>query len=214
MKDMKQTIEEQLQQLQMLMHRKMHHERFEQFGKNYSPHRGQGRVLKILALQPEISQKELTYLLNMSKQAVAELISKLEKSGYITRAHDAQDKRVMIIRLTEEGKKAGENIDENTSEMSKLFDCLNADELVQFSAYLGRIIGQYEAQSMDQEYGKRRRFMEDFMFSRGRGFDTRHRGHHDGHGHMHGCRQCRPESDAEFMTPTTISEEQKEEKDD
>ena len=73
MNEIKDTINGQLQQLQMLMHRTM----FNHFGKMHNPHRGQGRVLAILKLKPVISQKELTYLLNMSKQSVAELITKL-----------------------------------------------------------------------------------------------------------------------------------------
>lgn len=34
-------------------------------------HIGQGRVLAILKLKPEISQRDLSYLLDMSKQSLA-----------------------------------------------------------------------------------------------------------------------------------------------
>ena len=49
----------------MLMHRAA----FEHFGKAYNVHRGKGGVLALLNIKPEINQKVLTCLLNMSKQA-------------------------------------------------------------------------------------------------------------------------------------------------
>jgi DNA-binding MarR family transcriptional regulator len=73
-------VSEQLRQLQMLMHRAVM-QKFAQSGGFHNPHRGQGRVLAALKIKPEISQKELTYLLNMSRQSLAELLSKLEKNG-------------------------------------------------------------------------------------------------------------------------------------
>ena len=82
MNEVKRLILEQLQQLQSLMHRTL----FRGYwggGRSSNPYRGQGRVLAILKMKPEISQKELTYLLNMSKQSLAELLAKLERSGYI-----------------------------------------------------------------------------------------------------------------------------------
>jgi DNA-binding MarR family transcriptional regulator len=174
------TINEQLQQLQMLMHRTM----FSHFGKMHNPHRGQGRVLALLKMKPEISQKELTYLLNMSKQAVAELIAKLEKSGYITREPSEADRRVMTVKLTEEGAKAGTNVDDNAFETAKIFECLNDDELAAFSDYLGRVIKRYEEQFPDEDFEQRRQMMENFMSSYGHGFEHDFHGHgrHFGHG--------------------------------
>ena len=184
---LKATILEKLQRLQMLMHRSMFHH----FGRMHNPHRGQGRVLALLKMKPEISQKELTYLLDMSKQAVAELIAKLEKSGFITREPSEEDKRVMTIKLTEEGSKAVTDADDNPFETTKIFDCLNDDEQAAFNEYLERIIKQYEEQFPNGDFEQRRRTMEDFMASHGHGLNHEHphcpgfRGamHHFRHGH-------------------------------
>ena len=167
MSEIKGIIHEQLQQLQMLMQRTM----FSHFGKMHNPHRGQGRVLAILKLKPVISQKELTYLLNMSKQSVAELLTKLEKSGYITREPSEDDKRVMTIRLTEEGAKAADNADDSESDSLKILDCLNDNELATLSGYLERIIKQYEEQFPNEDFDKRRKYMEKFMSAHGHGFE-------------------------------------------
>ena len=173
--ELKTTINEQLQQLQMITHRAM----FNNFTKMRNPHRGQGRVLAILKLKPIISQKELTYLLNMSKQAVAELIMKLEKNNYITREPSEDDKRGMTIKLTEKGAEAADNAEDGTPDSPDILDCLNDDELVAFSEYLGRIIRRYEEQFSDENFEHRRAYMEKFMSAHKDGFSRF--GHHHGH---------------------------------
>ncbi|MCL1835733.1 MAG: MarR family transcriptional regulator [Oscillospiraceae bacterium] len=163
MNEIKTRITEQLRQLQMLMHRVSFNSLFTG-GRKYDAHRGQGRVLSILRMKPEISQKELTYLLGMSKQSLAELLSKLEKSGYITRVPSDEDKRVVTIRLTEEGRNAP--TDDGESEVhgiARVLDCLSDAELAAFSGYLGRIIERYEEQFPGDDYEERRKQREQFM---------------------------------------------------
>ena len=199
MNEIKATISEQLQQLQMLMHRASFHGSMAD-GRMHNPHRGQGRVLSILKMKPEISQKELTYLLDMSKQSLAELLSKLERNGYITREPSVEDKRVMTIKLTDEGKGASAADGENdTFEAAQVLDCLNDEELAAFSEYLSRIIKQYENQFPEADYEGRRKHMEMFMsrynHSRFRSPDHDHdyddhhgrRAHRQGRNHADNC---------------------------
>lgn len=177
MSEIKATITGQLQQLQMLMHRASFHS-FMCDGKLHNPHRGQGRVLAILKMKPEISQRELSYLLNMSKQSLAELLAKLERSGYITREQSEEDKRVMTIRLTEDGAKAADDVDDDTLETSTVLDCLNDEELAAFSEYLGRVIKRYEEQFPEEDFERRRKMMEEFMSHNNHAFG----GHCEYHG--------------------------------
>ena len=196
MNEIKATISEQLRQLQMLMHRASFHN-FVADGRQRNPHRGQGRVLSILKLKPEISQKELTYLLGTSKQSLAELLSKLEKSEYITREPSKEDKRVMTIKLTEAGMNASTDDHESDfSDSDNILDCLSDEELVTFSEYLGRMIKRYEELFPDEDFEERRRHMEQFMsrYSHGREFrdDENHREHpHDQNGRFGSHRQGR-----------------------
>ena len=77
------------------------------YGEQQRPKSSTGdRAMAMLKIKPEISQKDLTYLLGMSKQSIAELLLKLEKNEFITRHPSENDKRVMIMRLTEKGEKA------------------------------------------------------------------------------------------------------------
>lgn len=63
---------------------------------------GQGRVLALLKIQPEIATKDMAYLLGIKQQSLNELLKKLEKSGYVKRKPSKEDKRVMIVCLTNE----------------------------------------------------------------------------------------------------------------
>lgn len=106
------------------------------------PTRGQGRVLAMLKLQPEISTKDLSYLLGIRQQSLNELLNKMEKSDYVERIASEADRRVMMVRLTEKGrseKQAG-------AEVPGIFDCLSPEEQEVFGGYLDRIIAALEEQ--------------------------------------------------------------------
>lgn len=108
-----------------------------------SPHQGQGRVLALLKLKPEISQKELSTILDIRSQSLGELLMKLEHQGYITRTPSEEDRRVVNISLTEAGKTALEQQDE-IPDVDSFFSCLNDEEQVAFGAYLERLIARLE----------------------------------------------------------------------
>jgi DNA-binding MarR family transcriptional regulator len=140
-------IFEQLARVQWLLHR-YRLQKYRDFGPMGDPHRGQGRVLSLLKLQPEISQKDLGYLLNMRPQSLGELLTKLERAGFITRAPSAADRRILNIKLTEEGKKAADRKD--PTDIEDLLDCLNDQEQATFSEHLNRIIESLE-KFLDEE---------------------------------------------------------------
>lgn len=122
-----------------------------------NPHRGQGRILSILKLKPEITQKELTYLLDMSKQALGELLSKLESCGYITRTPSKEDGRVMLITLTEKGKAESAEMESDSDDTEDLFQCLTDDEQKNLEQYLERLITTWQADdSADSRHMGRR----------------------------------------------------------
>lgn len=101
---------------------------YRKFGPSGDPHRGQGRVLKILKLQPEISQKELGYLLDMRNQSLGELLVKLEKSGAITREPSEEDRRSMNIRLTAVGAELVSSGGGKTDDAGEIFECLSTED--------------------------------------------------------------------------------------
>jgi DNA-binding MarR family transcriptional regulator len=153
---------EQFVRLEMLM-RRSHLHKFREHGPFGNPHRGQGRVMAILKMQPEIGQKELGYLLDMSKQSLAELLGKLEKSGHITRTQSEQDHRAYIVKLTDKGRESLAGTAENEKDddgcgIGSEFDCLNDEEQKTFGGYLERIIEELERQLPDSD-------ADDFAFA-------------------------------------------------
>lgn len=183
------TIIEQLQQLCMLIHHAS-----SRSNDVHNPHRGQGRVLAILKLKPEISQKELTYLLGTSRQALAELLAKLEKAGFITRTPSPEDPRAKIVKLTEAGATAAEAIETPNSEAEEVFDCLSAEEQATLSTLLERLIKRYEADFPEINFEKQRQRMHQFRMQHNTEQATEydhslhqkiHRRFHTAHQHFH-----------------------------
>ena len=105
---MENQMNEQFMKLQHDLRRYYHRQMAKNQG--FGPHRGQGRVLALLKMNPEISQKDLTFVLGMRPQSVGELLQKLEDKEMITREASEADRRIMIIRLTELGEKEAEKI--------------------------------------------------------------------------------------------------------
>lgn len=170
MSDIKSTITEQMEQLQTLMHRMVFHRYMRDGAAVRTPYWGQGRVLAMLNLKPEISQKELTYLLGMSKQSLAELLSKLEKNGYISREPLEEDKRSVTIRLLEKGRKAAQDMDNDAAGVEQIFDCLNEEELTRLSEYLDRVIHRCAETFSGADGEERRHRMERFLSHNNYGF--------------------------------------------
>ena len=113
-----------------------------------APYQGQGRILSLLKLKPEISQKELAHILNIRSQSLGELLAKLERSGYITRTPSEVDRRGMDIRLTDSGKAVSEQ-DVEPAHQESFFDCLNEEEQTTLSDYLERLIKNLEEQQAE-----------------------------------------------------------------
>lgn len=171
---------EKIMRLQWLLQRQ-HQQRHSARGPFTDPTRGQGRVLALLKIQPEISTGDLSYLLGIRQQSLSELLGKLEKAGYITRTPLENDRRVMMVKLTEKGKAA----QQEPPEFSGLFDCLTPEEQETLNSYLDRIISKAEAElgvdnreDMEQWMEQARSRMgedafEHLMAARGRNFRDR-----------------------------------------
>lgn len=166
---------EKLFRLEAMLHR-CQGCRFREFGPFGDPLRGQGRVLSILKLQPQISQRELTFLLDMRQQSLSELLKKLESRGLILRAPSEDDRRAVMITLTEEGKSAAAGAVDSAAGSGGMFDCFSMEEQGQFEAFLDRLTDSLEKtlEASDQR-----------PHGRGRGEECRHDGRHEDP-HCHG----------------------------
>jgi len=127
---------EKLTRLQWLLHRQQIRWRAE-IGPMADTTRGQGRILAVLKLRDGISTKDLSYLLGVRVSSLNDLLSKLEKSGHVTREPSEQDKRVMLVWLTDKGRSVEEP---ETADFGDIFACLSSEEQQSFGERLDRVI--------------------------------------------------------------------------
>ena len=139
MDDIYTAIYEKLSTLQWLMKRRQMFSQAES-GTFADSTRGQGRILAMLKIQPEIATKDLAYLLGIRQQSLNELLNKLEKNNYVERRPFEKDRRVMVVHLTEKGKEA----QEPETNYQEFLGCLSPEELQQFGEYLDRIIAAFQ----------------------------------------------------------------------
>lgn len=149
------AIYKKLFRLQWLL-RQQHMQSHAQKGPMADRTRGQGRVLALLKMQPEISTKDLAYLLGIRQQSLNELLNKLEKNGYVMRTPSEADRRVMMVRITDKGKAE----QQTEVELPDIFDCLSREEQEVFAGYLDRLIAALEAQLGTEEADEMSDWME------------------------------------------------------
>lgn len=165
-------------------------------GPRANPHRGQGRILSILKLQPEITQKEMTYLLDMRPQSLAELLTKMEKAEFITREPSEQDRRIMVVKLTDAGRAEVEKMKE--VEEKSIFDILSEEEKEQFKNILDKLAEGLK-EEIPEEFLQQRMDAREFG-PKGRGFGGPGRHEHPFHknhgngrdGRAHHFYDCNP----------------------
>jgi DNA-binding MarR family transcriptional regulator len=197
---------EKLSRIQWLLH-KQHIRGYALGGPMADTTRGQGRILAVLKLKDAISTKDLSYLLGVRVSSLNGLLSKLEKSGHVTREPSEQDKRVMLVKLTEKGRSLEEP---GTVDHGDIFACLSDDEQRTFGEYLDRVIAalteklgydddeeleraaawrEHFAEMMGNHWGRldifRRMFGGFGRFPHGE-MDPRRHHEHDGFGHHEG----------------------------
>jgi DNA-binding MarR family transcriptional regulator len=184
MNETKLKLHEKLSHLQWLLHHQ-HLRDCAAGGPLADTTRGQGRILSLLKMQDGLSTKDLSYLLGLQVSSLNELLAKLEKSGYVAREPAESDKRVILVKLTDQGRNA--SAQKNDGE--DIFHCLNEEEQATFDQYLDRVIAALEDGFTDGPEDKgdwlraARSRLGDKMFDR---LETMKHGHHhhdrNGHG--------------------------------
>ncbi|MDO4290443.1 MAG: MarR family transcriptional regulator [Eggerthellaceae bacterium] len=153
---------------------------------------GRARALVALSHHGAMSQRELAERLNIRSASASELLTKMEELGLVTRTPDENDRRAMLVELTEHGRQEAARIAAQREKADKnLFAVLTDEEKQQLESILGKLT-PYWHEEFDPESGAR-------GCRGGRGGRHGHDGHdeghgergdHDGHG-MHGDHSAR-----------------------
>lgn len=101
-------------------------------------HDQQSAVMELLCDQGAMNQKELQQKLGVKPGSVSELISKLEAKGLVERERDPQDRRKVVLNLTDRGRKVAEIHRERPVET--LFTALDEQERQQLTKILEKLI--------------------------------------------------------------------------
>ena len=90
---------------------------------------GRVRLMNMLKENGELSQKEIAEKLDIRPQSLSELLVKMESDGFISRRQDKDDKRVIVVALTEKGEEQLVVLRQaNREHAEKLFSPLTDDE--------------------------------------------------------------------------------------
>ncbi|HEY8889554.1 MAG TPA: MarR family transcriptional regulator [Clostridium sp.] len=112
--------------------------------------RGQGHLLGILLSHDGLTQKELSTQLQIRPASLGELVDKLERSGYVERRVNENDKRVSNVFLKEEGRKlVNEIVISRNSEVDNMFSCLSEEEKNQLSTIMDKLMDSIKENSTD-----------------------------------------------------------------
>ena len=113
-------------------------------------HPGQGKLLLLILRKEPVGQKELVEMLDIRPSSLSELLKKLEAKGLITRTPDEQDKRNIIVTLTDEGKTLAEKaIAGKEAQEAKIFETLSEEERIQLGALTDKLCSAWQKELED-----------------------------------------------------------------
>ncbi|WP_295616717.1 MarR family winged helix-turn-helix transcriptional regulator [uncultured Methanobrevibacter sp.] len=98
--------------------------------------KGQGRLIAILKMKDKISTKALSEILNISASSLNKTLNKLEQQGFVRKVPSAEDKRILLIELTEKGR----NLELKNYDDIDIFDSLSEEEKENLNEYLNILI--------------------------------------------------------------------------
>ena len=105
----------------------------------------QGRILFALWREDNISIQELSKNTSLGKSTLTSMLDRLEEAGQICRVPSGDDRRKIMIRLTEKNRRLRTIYDQVSVEMTELFyDGFSVEEIDRFEEYLRRILSTLE----------------------------------------------------------------------
>ena len=88
-----------------------------------------------------ITVGEICEKLMLDNGTVSPLLKKMEKAGYITRSRSAEDDRVVVITLTEQGREMQERAKEIPAKVGECID-LSPEKAVKLYELLYELLGK------------------------------------------------------------------------
>lgn len=112
------------------------------------PHRGQIRVLHLIAVNEGLTHKDLAELLDIRSPSMSELLDKLERLNLIRREKDTADKRITHVYLSPDGWELVRSSQNQVDFSETLFGCLSEEERYLFYTVIKKICAGLEAETI------------------------------------------------------------------
>ncbi|MCD7920052.1 MAG: MarR family transcriptional regulator [Clostridiales bacterium] len=120
-------------------------------GKRRGGKASQRRVLRILTKYGEQTQHQLQERMGVQQGSLSELVKKLEARGLVARTRAPQDRRQVLIRLTDAGRAECEANHQRFLEHNEaLFAPLTQEEQETLRQMLTRLLRAWEAQDEEE----------------------------------------------------------------
>lgn len=101
----------------------------------------QGRILFVLWQSDGIPIQELANKTALGKSTLTSMLDRLERAGYLTRIFSKEDRREVLIKLTDKTKTFQKGYGQVSKEMTELFyKGFTTREIDEFEVYLSRIL--------------------------------------------------------------------------
>lgn len=109
--------------------------------------RGQERILDVLSKEGDIPQRDLGHILHIQPGSLSEIPAKLEDRGLIAREQDRAYHRIIMVRITEEGK--NQTGIEGEDKKMDFFSSLTEEEKKTLADLLDKLIRESDASHKD-----------------------------------------------------------------
>jgi len=101
---------------------------------------GQYMVMNLIVHHEPVSSAELARRANMTAQSMGEFIKNLEAKQFVTRSPDPNNRRVIQVTLTPEGRQLLVRCEAKVDQAERhFFDCLSGEEVANLRFLLSRV---------------------------------------------------------------------------
>ncbi|HET7578824.1 MAG TPA: MarR family transcriptional regulator [Bacillales bacterium] len=105
----------------------------------------QDAVLRFIREHQPCTSSDLSKAFYVKKSAVTAIINRLEKKGFIQRIRSNEDRRVVYLKLTEEGESFHQELSERVNQMlSRIISRFDVDEVESFMKTYKKLVDLIE----------------------------------------------------------------------
>jgi MarR family transcriptional regulator, organic hydroperoxide resistance regulator len=113
---------------------------------------GQELVILLLGDSPGQSQAEITRWLGVEPPTTAKMLARLERAGFVERVRSVDDRRRMLVTLTEQGRSLHKRVGELWNELNRITTSgLSEEDQLELERLLLRVLRNLAPETLDEE---------------------------------------------------------------